>query len=395
MSTEMLQLWGAVAVLCMAVLGILLPSMIRKRTQVPAQREAYDIKIYKDQLEEVERDIERGLLADDQATATRTEIKRRMLAAADAGSTEEARYSLAEKTNWSLVSFVAVALPLGAIVLYLGLGDPSLPDQPLAGRDMSEAIVDTQRRTELSNSVAQLVERLKSKPDDVRGWILLGRSYEMLERYDDAARALEKAYMISGESSDIGSAYGEALTLAAKSTVTTKAMKVFETVLTDEPTDTKARYYLGMRKAQQGDIKGALQDWVDLAALSPENAPWMEIVSDQIERAAQETGVDPQSVTPSLETRELAAKLRIELNESPIPATGQTSGPTREDMEAASQMTEDDRAAMIRSMVDRLANRLTENPNDKEGWIRLERAYRVLGETAKADEAAARIAELP
>jgi len=70
-------------------------------------------------------------------------------------------------------------------------------------------------------------------------------------------------------------------------------------------------------------------------------------------------------------------------------------GPTREQMKAAGEMSPEDRMALIQSMVDRLAEKLEENPNDRMGWERLIRAYEVLGDTEKAEAAKARLEALP
>lgn len=395
MSIEMIQLWGIAAILCMTVLTIMLMPLIRRRAQSIVSREFYDINVYKDQLDEVERDLARGILAGDQAKATRTEIKRRMLSAAQANENFVDGHIPVEKTNWALVSLIALVLPIGATVVYLGLGNPTLPDQPLAGRDMSAGIAEMKRRAEMSKTVDQLAEKMKSRPADMRGWALLGRSYMTLEKYDAAANSYGKAYDLSNNNPDAGSAYGEALTLAADSVITPEASAVFEAVITADEANPKARYYLAMLKVQQGDLRGAMQDWVDLVAVSPVDAPWLPMISDQFLRAAEESGIDPKTIQPTAEALAIAESLKRKSSTDQNQQMKKAPGPNREEMEAASQITEGERATMIKAMVERLANRLQDNPNDKDGWIKLERAYRVLGDTSKADEAAARAAELP
>ena len=106
--------------------------------------------------------------------------------------------------------------------------------------------------------------------------------------------------------------------------------------------------------------------------------------------AAADLGLNAAEITPS---PGLPAPPIVE-TESTLAAGGPSPGPNREEMEAAAEMSAKDRAAMIRSMVERLAARLADEPDDLQGWIRLERAYQVLGETAQADEAAKRIEAL-
>jgi cytochrome c-type biogenesis protein CcmH len=163
------------------------------------------------------------------------------------------------------------------------------------------------------------------------------------------------------------------MVMAGKGTVSAPAMKLFADTLASYPFDHKARYYLGLAKAQSGDLRGALQDWIDLGMLSPPGAPWMETVNQQIKGISGELGIDPAIIKPSPKVLALSR------------------GPSPEDVKAAEQMSADDRQKMIRSMVQRLADRLAENPDDLAGWQRLAKAYEVLGEAAKAEEVRKRI----
>ncbi|WP_300302745.1 tetratricopeptide repeat protein, partial [Ferrovibrio sp.] len=167
----------------------------------------------------------------------------------------------------------------------------------------------------------------------------------------------------------------EALTLAADGSVTDAAQRDFRAVLERDPQHPGARYYLGLARLQQGDTRGAYDDWYALAADSPADAPWLETVHGRL--------------------RELAPRLGVALAQAiPQPKPAEALGPDRSQMEAAQQMSESDRAEMIRGMVDRLAERLKENPNDADGWLRLARAREVLGETEAAREALRRAVAL-
>ena len=205
-------------------------------------------------------------------------------------------------------------------------------------------------------------------------------------RYPDSAMAYAKAYQLSGESAELAVDYGEALTLAADTEISEKAHSLFAKALTANNMDPKARYYLGMFRAQQDDFRGALQVWIDLLTMSPLDAPWVSIVNQKIVRVVRTSGIDPASITPSIEALAIANDDR---KSAPVPA------PTMEDVKEALGMPEEDRNQMIRSMVERLAGKMKDDPNNKEGWLRLERAYRVLGDVKKADEAASFATQLP
>ncbi|MFB3134924.1 MAG: c-type cytochrome biogenesis protein CcmI [Rhodospirillales bacterium] len=391
----MIGLWITIAVLTAVALGLLLVPLARRGRAPAPTRAAYDITVYRDQLAEVDRDLERGLFGDDQAHAARIEIQRRMLAAGPedgSGGTEEPARPR-PRGSVAVIAAIAVAVPAGAVGLYLYLGSPGAPGQPFAERGTATGKADAGAgdRGGLRAVVGRLAERLLRNPDDLKGWLLLGRSYMTLEHYDDAANAFRRAMGLSDNRADIAAGYAEAVALGDGGPITPEVRQIFEGVFAAEPGNTKARYYLGLAKAQQGDVRGALQDWVDLRVLSPPDAPWHPVLEQQIERAARALDIDPATVEPSPGAVALAGARPPFRGTAPgAPPATSPAGPSRADREAATRMSDEERAAMIRSMVKRLADRLEENPGDREGWFRLARAYEVLGEMEKAGEARAR-----
>ena len=405
----------AMAVLA-AVVGLALAGPLLRRNATPAARAEYDLTVFRDQLKEIERDAAQGLLDAETAEAARLEVQRRMLAAdteLQAGASAVAGSGGPRRLTAVLIG---AGVPLAAAALYVVLGSPGQPDQPFAARDLPAEQVAAQTAArpepnpEMTAMVGRLADRLKDNPDDIEGWLLLGRSYISMERFADALSAFARARKVADGRTDVEIAYAEALILTGQMKVTDDAAAIFRAVRDKAPFNPKARYYLGLKKAQAGDVNGALQDWADLVAISSEDAPWVPVVRQQIARAAEDLKIDPLTITMSEDARKLLAQQPPVLRPStPImrpegadphaghphaEAPAAQPGPSREQMEAAQDMTAEDRDAMIRGMVDRLADRLKENPDDLAGWTRLERAYRVLGETAKADAAAAEIKRL-
>ncbi len=387
----MIGLWITIAVLTAVALGLLLAPLARRGRASPPTRAAYDITVYRDQLKEVDRDLDRGLLDEEQARAARIEIQRRMLAAApeEGSGTGQQPGPSPPRSRPAVIAAIAVAVPAGAIGLYLHLGSPGAPGYPFAERGAATAEADAGEGN-LQAVVGRLAKRLLRNPDDLTGWLLLARSYMTLEHYEDAANAFRRAMRLGDNRADIAADYAEALALADGGPITPEVRQIFEGVFAAEPRNLKARYYLGMGKAQQGDVRGALQDWIDLRVISPPDAPWRPVLQQQIERAAGALDIDPATVEPSPEAVALAAARPASREKAPgAPAAASPAGPRRADVEAAARMSDAERAAMIRSMVERLADRLEENPGDVEGWLRLARAYEVLGETEKARHARA------
>jgi cytochrome c-type biogenesis protein CcmH len=157
---------------------------------------------------------------------------------------------------------------------------------------------------------------------------------------------------------------------------------LFDAAARKDARDPRARFYIGLAQAQGGDTRAALQTWTDLVAISPPDAPWVPTVRAQIARLASEAKIDPATVAPSPEAKALA-----ERNAAAAPPSGS-------DADTIARLPPAEREQMIRGMVDALAARLEAQPDDLEGWRRLGRARRVLGEIDKSIDAYAKAAAL-
>lgn len=366
---------------CCVVALLIGPSFLR-RASVPSGRQDFDIAVYKDQLSEVDRDVERGHISAQETTIIRLEIQRRLLAAADGA--EPIKSSTISHTGASPILVVLTLLiPVLSGTLYLQLGSPGTPGFPYTERDDLSNMA--QGAAGMDEMLAGLKARLAANPNDSEGWAMLGRSYQVLERYSESADAFLKLYEMTGSARAM-SEYAEALILANDTIVNAEIQAILEQVLLADPIDPKARFYLGLGVAQQGNLAGAVQVWTDVIHLSPSDAGWLPAVRAQIDEAAKSAGINLASVSPSPEAIQLAIAAGID-HTAPMSASPITPGPTAEDIENAASMSADDQLEMIRSMVQRLADRLQEDPEDPEGWARLIQAYGVLGDTEKVEQA--------
>jgi len=274
-----------------------------------------------------------------------------------------------------MVAAVSVlAVPFAAWLLYARLGAPALPDQPFAARTTAAKATAGIEHIDLGEAVGKIAAHLKEHPEDLRGWLLLGRTELSLGHYAEAVDAYRHAADLSGHRADIMGDWGEAQVIAADGTVTPAAREAFEAALGDKESAPRSRYYLALAKSQQGDVKGALQGWVDLAADAPADAEWLPLVQQRIAEAAAKLGLDPATLKTSSGMPSPAA----------VAATAQaTAGASLEE-----------RRAMILAMVGNLATRLQQQPDDVDGWARLGRSYMVLNEPQKAREAYAHAVKL-
>jgi cytochrome c-type biogenesis protein CcmH len=351
------MLWLVLALMTAAAMFAVLWPLARSRR---VDGNASDVVIYRDQLHEIERDRASGTIGTAEADAARVEVSRRLLAAADAQAPPAADPALRLRhRRWTAVA-AFVVIPLGAICVYLVLGSPNLPGQPLAQRFAAPAD---------ANSVAGLIARvethLERNPDDGRGWDVVAPIYMRLGRFDDAIRAYRSALKLEGETADRQASLGEALAGAAGGVITTDAKGAFERALVLDKSNPRAQFYLGLAAEQDGRASEAVDRWQSLIAHAPGDAPWLAYVREALAR-----------VEPS----------RAQTQGSGAPAG---SGPSAQDVASAAEMPPSERDQMVRGMVERLAARLSADGSDVEGWLRLMRAYVVLGELGKARAAAA------
>lgn len=395
--------WVVAGILTFGTILLLLWPVISAGGEDVAEREAGDeaLAVYRDQLSELERDLDAGRLGEEEFEAARVEVQRRMLAAAaEQGRGDGASPAAIRKRRLAAAVLVIFLLPAGALLTYVGVGRPDLPDLPLAGRTDGAGTTRMVQQPQpagqsagaaaqpgVTEMVAGLEEKLKANPEDADGWALLARSYMVTERYREAVAAYGRALELVPDNLELAAARGEALVLAADGMVPPAAVEAFRKVNLAEPLEPRSRYYLGLARSQAADPVGALKWWISLEADTPPGAPWEALVTQRIEEAGTEAGIDVAALRAAERTDRPAAA-PMQTSRAPAP------GPTQDDVEAARDMSAEERSAMIQSMVDRLASRLEQEPDDLDGWVRLARAYGVLGRTAEALKAHANAARL-
>lgn len=384
-----MSFWIAVALLSAFTLFLLATPLWRKPKE-EAQRAEYDLNVFKDQLKELERDVERGMISADEADTARIEVQRRLLSADEARVEEDAHAKGSSKASIAISALLGVCVIIGSLALYNKLGQPGYEDMPFASRDMEKEQyqADTKGMTE---GIVMLRKQLKKDPTDIESWILLARTLRTIERMDEALDAFRSAIKHSDRHPSILADFAEAKIYAQDGGVDKETMDALMESLKQDPVQMKAQFYLGYAKMRIEDFKGAIQTWTNLLAIAPIEAAWVSQVHEQIKMAAKAGGIDPTTFKPTGQAAALANKLKLEWEAE---KASDASGPTREDMKNAASMSDEERQGMIRGMVDGLAEKLKDNPNDLEGWKRLARAYQVLGEAEKAAEAEVKIKEL-
>jgi cytochrome c-type biogenesis protein CcmH len=355
----MIWFWMLAALLVVVVLIALLKPLLRASSAGEDQGESV-VAVFRRQLANLDGEVAQGRLAPEDAAPVRAEVTRRMLSAADQAQSSRPAVFGSALTSWHIGAAVGIAalLPAAALAIYSAVGAP-------AALEAAKTVTTTAKphdRAELA-AAEQLEARLRQEPGHVEGWILLARTFAALERFPEARAAYARAIALAPEEPRLRAELGELLVVAAGGRVTAEA----ETEFAKAGDDPRARFYSAEAALQHGDREAARAALRTLLAEAPAAAPWRKVVQ---ERLAE---IDP--------------------GEQPPDAKG--SGPTAQDVAAARSMSPEQQQAMIRGMVDRLAARLEQTPNDMDGWTRLAHAYDVLGETEKAEAARARASQLP
>lgn len=232
-----------------------------------------------------------------------------------------------------------------------------------------------------SDQLAALEARTKREPDSADAWTALGAARFDLGDFGGAAAAYEKAVAIAPGSAGLWSALGEARVMGSDSDpMPAAALQAFDKAIALDAKEPRARYFLAVKKDIGGDHKGAIEDWFALLADTPQGAPWEADLRRTIEQVGQIHKIDVAARLASTQARPLSAE------EMPVAARA-IPGPSRSDMEAASQLPQGQQDAMIQGMVDGLEAKLKANPADVDRWIMLIRSRMTLGETAKAAQA--------
>lgn len=307
---------------------------------------SHDLEVYRDQLAEVERDARRGVIGAVEAEEARAEIARRIL------RLDQAAEPAVRGRAPMIASLAVLAVPVIAWGLYAELGSPGLPSQPLSARQNNN--LADMRAEEL---VARAEAHMRANPDDGKGWDLLAPIYVRLGRGEDAVTAFRNSIRLNGATAEREAGLGEAIAVSAGGTISDAARAAFTRALELDPRNPKAAFFLANALAQDGKFAEAAQAWRTMLLALPTSSPWR----GPTEQAIAET------------ERQASA-----------------GGPSKADVEAASQMSEQDRNAMISSMVEGLDRKLRENPRDMEGWQRLIRSYQVLARPDDAREALGR-----
>lgn len=369
--------WIIIIAMALLVVLWLAAAMRRARDETLPDASDFDLQVYRDQLAEVDRDVARGVVPAEDAARMRTEISRRILSTD--GSAPHAASSATAGTQRVLTGLMALFLIGGSVLLYRELGAPGYGDLALSKRiafaeemranrpDQATAVAGQPQRTapegateEFMVLMDRLRETVQNRPDDLQGHLLLAQNEARIGNFTAAAQAQEAVLRLKKEdlrAEDITD-YAELLILAAGGYVSPEAETALRAALARNDDDGRARYYIGLMMVQTGRPDVAFRIWDTLLRRGPEDASWIRPIRAQIMDVASLSGVNYSM---------------------PEVGSGAGQGPSLDDIEAASQMTAEERMEMIGGMVDGLSNRLATEGGPPQDWARLITSLAIMG----------------
>ena len=395
--------WIISAALALLIAALFALALLTRRAEAehPA---AYDLRIYRDQLKEVERDLARGVINEADAERIRTEVGRRVLAADAQLSQAEAKGEQPRALTTATAAVLALLLTGGGFAMYTQLGTAGLGDLPHKARLQAAEALYTSRQSQAAflarlpartappqeasylELVARLREAVAQRPDELQGQEFLAQSEARLGNYAAARAAQSAVIRLKGDTASASDfvTMAQMYITEAEGYVSPEAEAALRRALKADNTDPVARYFLGQMWLQNDRPDRAFGLWSQLLSQGPEQAPWIAPIRQSIDDIAWLAGVDytqPAAVTAGADTG---------LN---IP------GPSVEDIENAGEMTPQERQEMVQNMVQRLNDRLATEGGTPEDWARLISAYGALGDEGRAlaiwREAQQRFADAP
>jgi cytochrome c-type biogenesis protein CcmH len=340
------MLWIVFACLVAGAVVAISAPLFRRGTDDPL---VGNLDAYVALLREVDRDEERGLLSREQAEETRAEVARRLLKFRGDGARAPSASTAADSRRPAyLFAGVAAFLAVSSMGIYLAIGHPGLPAQPLSAR--LQGPVDSQSIDVL---VARVERRLAETPEDGMGWAVLAPIYFKQGQFDRAAESYRRALSLLGENTERLLGLAEASTYLANGVVTSEAADAFNKALRRDPASIRARFWLATRLQQEGKTEDAERAFTAIVADESIPEAWRLVINT---RLSEMRGAAP----PGGQQRAAAA-------ESPAGAPPE----------------------FIRNMVESLAARLQDDGSDLNGWLMLMRSYATIGEQEKAKSALA------
>jgi cytochrome c-type biogenesis protein CcmH len=294
----MILFWLICATFVAIGLTFVLPPLLQRSDKEletdEASSEKANVEVYRDQLAELRSDLANGLITEEQFQQDRQEYERRLLD--DVAATESPAAPEGGNSR-RLAYLVALALPLVAVLFYLRVGHPSaLSATPAPAGRSKEAPPPEANPTDAAGfspqrieaNVAALAKKLEENPNDVSGWIMLGRSYTSLEKYAEARDAYKKATAIKSDDADLLADYAFVAAMANDKKLTGEPTEIINKALKIDPENPKALELAGSAAFEANDFKLAIKHWEKLLSKTSDDPEISRVLTERIAEAKKQ-----------------------------------------------------------------------------------------------------------
>ncbi|MCB1866880.1 MAG: c-type cytochrome biogenesis protein CcmI [Chromatiales bacterium] len=262
--------WTVVAAMLALALALVMFPLLRHQISAPERARALNLRVYKARLAELEAERDNGVIAPDQFEATRADVQRELLGDVDPDA-KPSPVAAAGRPAWGMAIVLVVAIPVAAILFYGLLGAQSLvPQFEVAIAQRGTAVAgggDAAPQMSVEEMVERLEQKLQANPDNPEGWLMLGRSYTVMGRIEEAVPAYERALeLYEHPPASVYLGLAQALATVNERNFTGRPAALLDAALAAEPDNPVAAWLRGFAHYQADENNAAIAVWRDLLA---------------------------------------------------------------------------------------------------------------------------------
>ena len=270
----------------LVALGVVIGPLVHP-TKINSALSGNELEIYKNQLEDIDRDLKLGLITATEADVARVEIHRRVISSS---ATQQSLHVSSRRQTLLAVIIIGLCIPTTSLIIYLQMGRPDLAFESIHSNRSS--IAADQNIKNLEKKAAEIATILEKDPGQTKLWSQLGAILLGIGQFERAAIAYLQAHNLAPKTPGYISRAGEALTFAAGGTVTPRAERLFTNTMKRNPHDFRAQYYIGLANFQRGNYQTALKVWVLLEAKLENKTQRRQLIQKRINKLAQQLNMN-------------------------------------------------------------------------------------------------------
>lgn len=313
----MTAFWIAAGLLTALALAVLCWPLLRRRENTSASRRAINAAIFRDQMSDLERDLAAGTLSQADYATARDELERRVLEdVAEDGSSTTGTARRLPRTAIGL----GLSLPAAAVALYMVLGNPAALDPAAQQGGMPS-------QAEVEQMVATLAAKLEKNPENQQGWAMLGRSYKVMGRLEEAGKAFDKAGAIMESEPELMLEVAELSAELNQGKVEGRGAALLKKVLQTQPDNPQALVLAGTDAYFRQDYPAALRHWEQVLAQVPPDSEDARNLGAGIEKVRSMMGQGTPTATPAAKPAATGKAAAVSGRISLAPALKDKAGP--------------------------------------------------------------------